>query len=68
MTSATHEQEIVPCYAGRLRMDDFGEVNFNKAYGANLRRQGIIALIGRDILASCVLIVNGPEGTATLAR
>lgn len=68
MTSATHEQEIVPCYAGRLRMDGFGEVNFNKAYGANLRPQGLVALIGRDLLASCVLIVNGPEGIVTLSR
>ena len=68
MTSATHDQEIVPCYAGRIRMDGFGEVMVSKAYGANLQSQGLIALIGRDLLSSCVLIVNGPEGTVSLAR
>jgi hypothetical protein len=28
---------------------------------------GIEAVIGRDILSSCVLIINGPSGSATLA-
>lgn len=35
--------------------------------GCNLRGQGIIALIGMDLLARCILIVNGPEGTCSLA-
>jgi hypothetical protein len=28
---------------------------------------GIEAVIGRDVLASCVLVINGPGGSATLA-
>ena len=34
--------------------------------GCELASQGISALIGRDILASCVLIYNGPARTFTL--
>lgn len=30
--------------------------------GASLKEQGIIALIGMDILSQCVLTVNGPGG------
>ena len=30
--------------------------------GANLKEQGIVALIGMDILSQCVLTVNGPGG------
>ena len=32
-----------------------------------VKSQGLIALIGRDLMANGVLIVNGPEGTMTLA-
>jgi hypothetical protein len=28
---------------------------------------GIEAVIGRDVLAACILVINGPAGTATLA-
>lgn len=34
---------------------------------ADLRSQGIDGLIGRDVLAKCILIMNGPAGRATLA-
>lgn len=67
MTSATHESEIVPLYAGSLRINGLPDYKMKKAYGANLDPQGLVALIGRDMLASCVLIVNGLEGTVTLS-
>lgn len=35
--------------------------------GSQLRDQGIDALIGRDILGSCVLTYNGSMGFYTLA-
>ncbi|MXW16568.1 MAG: hypothetical protein F4123_10950 [Gemmatimonadetes bacterium] len=38
-----------------------------EALGVNIREQGIIALIGRDILSSCILIYNGVEAQYTLA-
>lgn len=38
-----------------------------RAVGANLAVQGLLALIGRDILQHCVLIYNGVAGSLTLA-
>ena len=68
MTSATHENEIVPIYAGRLTIQGISQnVNAFRAFGANLRPQGLVALIGRDLLASCVLIYNGPDGSFSLS-
>lgn len=68
MSSATHESEIVPLYAGNLRIAGFSDIKMRRAYGANLQPQGLVALLGRDALASCILIVNGPQGTVTLTR
>lgn len=42
-------------------------VDFGSAYGATLKEQGIIALIGRDLLAHFVFTYNGPGGFITLA-
>lgn len=42
-------------------------VEFGSAYGASLREQGIIALIGRDLLTHFVFTYNGPGGFITLA-
>ena len=68
MSSATHENEVVPVYAGRLRIAGFTDIDLRSAYGAHLRSQGIIALIGRDVLRSCTFFYNGAEGTVSLAR
>ena len=35
-------------------------VNFSQVLGSDLISQGIFALIGRDVLSSCVLVYNGP--------
>ena len=35
----------------------------NRAMGASLKAQGLVALIGRDILRACVLVYNGGAGT-----
>ena len=68
MTSATHEAEIVPIYAGKLDIAGLpNNVITHRAYGANLASQGLIALIGRDALKSCVLIYNGPDGSFSLS-
>lgn len=42
-------------------------VEFGSAYGAVLKEQGIIALIGRDLLVHFSLAYNGPGGFVTLA-
>ena len=68
MSSATHDNEIVPIYAGRVDIVGMSiSVSANRAYGVNLKSQELIALIGRDILASCVLVYNGPDGSFSLS-
>lgn len=66
--SATHANEVVPIYAGRLRIQRFVDISLMSAYGANLQHQGLIALIGRDVLQEWTVFYNGPEGLVTLAR
>jgi hypothetical protein len=48
------------------------DVQFNAATGVDLTGQTcagqpMLALIGRDVLANCVFIYNGPAGTFTLS-
>ena len=42
-------------------------ISVNRAFGANLAIQGLIALIGRDLLAQCVLVYNGLDGSFSLS-
>lgn len=42
-------------------------VNAPRAIGAPLKAQGILLLIGRDVLQHTVLIYNGPTGAFTLS-
>lgn len=67
MTSATHDKVEVPVYEGRLITDGFITINCEQALGANLEKQRLIALIGRDVLERACFIYNGPEGNWTLA-
>ena len=68
MTSATHANEIVPIFAGRMTIQGLPvSIDATRAYGANLAPQGLVALIGRDILAKCVLIYNGSDGSFSLS-
>jgi predicted aspartyl protease len=67
MGSATHASEMVPLYAGNLRIEGLPDYKLTRAYGANLQPYKLVALIGRDMMASCVLIVNGLEGTVSMS-
>jgi len=68
MTSATHDNEIVPIFAGRTKLENLPQpLDAKHAYGANLEPQGIIALIGRDALSVCVLVYNGLDGSFSLS-
>jgi len=42
-------------------------IDFSAVIGADLRPQGIIALIGRDLLSRLMMIYHGPAGRVTLA-
>ena len=38
-----------------------------QAFGAKLAPQGLIALIGRDVLMNCVLVYNGIDGSFSIS-
>ena len=66
--SATHTNELVPVFAGRLTVAQASiTVNSTRAFGLNLKDQGLVALIGRDLLANCVLVYNGLDGSFSLS-
>lgn len=68
LTSATHANEVVPVYAGLLSIPQLGEIKTLSALGAKLAPLGLIALIGRDALMSCVLVYNGKDGSFSISR
>ena len=82
MTSATHQDEIVPIYSAKLTIANFGAFTCKRAYGANLSSimkaaqptgNGVgsvklIALIGRDALESMMFVYNGSDGSFSICR
>jgi len=42
-------------------------LSLNAVLGSELRNQNIVALIGRNILARCILVYNGPLGNISLS-
>lgn len=42
-------------------------IEFSSVVGSTLAAQGIVALIGRDVLARFLLVYNGPAGLYSLA-
>ena len=68
VSSVTHANQVVPIYSGIIEIVGSGiSVTCNRAYGVNLGQQGIIALVGRDLLKLSVLIYNGPDGSYSLS-
>ena len=67
MASASHAEQDVPVFAGRLVIPEFTNIDTEYALGANLDGQNLIALIGRDLLQSAVLVYNGTDGTVSLS-
>lgn len=67
MHSATHADEIVPIYAGLMNIHGLSNVETRSAYGVNLAPQGLIALIGRDVLSKCILVYNGIDDSFSLS-
>lgn len=66
MQSASHPDHEVPVYFAALEILGMGARFELRSMGASLRAQNLIALIGRDALASSVLFYDGPTGQATL--
>lgn len=66
LTSATHQDQECKIYPVQIIIPTV-VLNCPRAMGAALRAQGLIALIGRDILGNCNLFYNGPAGQFTLS-
>ena len=67
MTSATHANHEVPVFSGRIVMGSFN-VHVVGGLGANLAAfDGLVALIGRDLLKDALFTCNGPVGSIDLA-
>ncbi|MDE0055975.1 MAG: aspartyl protease family protein [Gammaproteobacteria bacterium] len=66
MTSASHSDVEVPLFVGKIVLPNI-TINVEGAMGAQLEEQGLIALIGRDLLQNAVLVYNGVDGSVTLS-
>jgi hypothetical protein len=63
LTSATHANQNQPVYPVQIQIPGSAiGINAPRAIGVPLASQGIIALIGRDVLKDSILIYNGPAG------
>jgi len=68
VASASHaatQQNVYPAHLEVLGANV--QIEVSRAVGAALASQGIIALIGRDVLRQCILHYNGPVGSFTLS-
>lgn len=64
MMSATHK---VPCNIYPVQIvTPIVTLNSPRTMGAALAGQGLLAIIGRDVLQRCALFYNGPVGQFTL--
>lgn len=68
MSSASHNETECLTYPVKLFFPSWNaQLDSQKAMGVAIKRQGIIALIGRDLLQNCMLVYNGPDGSFTIA-
>lgn len=66
MQSASHEKHPCNVYPVQI-VTPVVTLNAARTMGANLTPQGLLVLIGRDVLAACNLFYNGPAGQFTLS-
>lgn len=68
MSSASHAKTSSNIYPIQIEVTGF-PIRFQslRTMGAALKEQGLLMLIGRDLLAHCVLIYNGLTGQITLS-
>ena len=66
MQSASHANHETSLYPFRISLQGMPiEFGTERAMGAQLKNQGLVAPIGRDILASSILFYNGITGEIT---
>jgi predicted aspartyl protease len=66
MTSATHKDQQCSVYPVQINLPSV-VLNSPRTMGAALAPQGLLVLIGRDVLQNCTLFYNGPTGQITLS-
>lgn len=67
ISSATHSNITLNVYPPKIEFHGLGSIQSARAIGCNLQSQGIIAILGRDILAGCTLFYNGTTGSYTIS-
>ena len=67
MASASHAQHEVPVYSAKLVIPQFSAIDVAYAMGANLDGMNLVALVGRDLLQTAVLVYNGTDGSIALS-
>jgi predicted aspartyl protease len=66
MQSATHEKHPCNVYPVQI-VTPVVTLNSPRTLGAALASQGLVIIIGRDVLQKCNLFYNGPAGQFTLS-
>ena len=66
MQSASHEKHACNIYPVQI-VTPVVTLNSPRTMGAALASQGLLVIIGRDVLQSCNLFYNGPAGQFTLS-
>jgi len=66
MQSATHDKHPCNVYPVQI-VTPVVTLNSARTLGANLAAQGLLILIGRDVLSQCTFFYNGPVGEFTLS-
>lgn len=68
LSSASHHATQCLTYPVQLHFPAWNvSLQAPRAMGVTIASQGIIALVGRDLLQNCVLVYNGADGSFTLA-
>ncbi len=67
MTSASHSSHPCNLYPMQILLPAGVGFASPRAMGANLAVQGLVAIVGRDILQVCTLFYNGNAGQVTLS-
>jgi predicted aspartyl protease len=68
MHSASHAATQANVYPVHFEILGAGiHIDAPRCVGAALASQGLVMLIGRDMLANCTLFYNGPSGSFTLS-
>lgn len=68
MSSTTHADQEMPVFAGKMMIAGQIVIDVDRGMGANLSSfDGLVALIGRDLLSSAVFTYNGPDGSICIA-